>query len=321
MNIVVIGASAGGVEALSSLMSAMPGSLDAAILIVVHFPEHSKSVLPTILARKTSLRVSHAADGDPIEPSRVYVAPPGCHLIVTDGSVTLSEGPRENTNRPAIDPLFRSAARTYGRNVIGVLLSGLLDDGTVGMAAIRRHGGVTIAQDPDDALFGDMPRSAINNVGVDHVLPLSQIPAAIVSWSRRPDPPSPEPAPAIDPVEMNMEQLSELEHKNGKPSEYTCPECAGTLYEVTEDGMPHFRCRVGHAYSFETLESEQSLRVEAAMWCALRSMEENIGLKERLMNRARSSGLEAVAMSFEKQVKDQSQHAETLRSFIESGRS
>jgi two-component system chemotaxis response regulator CheB len=174
-DVIVIGASAGGVEALVTLAGSLPADLPAAIFLVLHIPAQSPSLLPDILNRAGPLRASHPADGEAIQYKHIYVAPPNQHLLVEEGIVRLIRGPKENRHRPAIDPLFRSAARTYGTRVVGVILTGSLDDGTVGLLAIKRRGGVVVVQDPHDALFSSMSLSAITHVEVDHVLPLSAI--------------------------------------------------------------------------------------------------------------------------------------------------
>ena len=177
--IIVIGASAGGVEAISQVVRELPADVPAAVCVVLHFPASGTSVLPSILARVGSLPAAHAVDGEPIQPGRIYVAPPDRHLIVRQERVELSIGPKENNHRPAVDVMFRTAARSHGPRVIGVVLSGTLDDGTVGLAAIRKQRGIAVVQDPEDALYPGMPRSALENVGGDHVLPVAGIGALL----------------------------------------------------------------------------------------------------------------------------------------------
>ena len=175
-DMITIGASAGGVEALTELVRGLPVDLPASVFVSLHVPPHGTSMLPQILSRRGPLPAHHARDGEPIEPGRIYVAPPDLHLLIHQGVVRLSRGPRENGFRPAIDPLFRTAARWHGPRVVGVILSGTLDDGTAGLLAIKERGGFAVVQDPDDALFPGMPRNAMDVVHVDHVLPASEHP-------------------------------------------------------------------------------------------------------------------------------------------------
>jgi two-component system, chemotaxis family, protein-glutamate methylesterase/glutaminase len=178
--IVVIGASAGGVEAVSTIVRELPVSLPAAVFVTLHFPATGTSFLPRILARMGRLPVMHPRDGERLERGHIYVAPPACHMMLRRGAIRVARGPRENGMRPAIDPLFRSAAAAYADRVVGVVLTGSLDDGTAGLLAIKRAGGIAIVQDPADALFASMPQSAIEHVSVDHVLPRSEIARAII---------------------------------------------------------------------------------------------------------------------------------------------
>lgn len=317
---IVVGASAGGVEALSRLVASLPADLGAAVFVVIHFPEGAPSVLPEILGRKGVLPALHAEDGMVVVPNRIYVAPPGRHMLLKRTTIRVIDGPKENNNRPSIDPLFRTAARSCGHSVAGILLSGMLDDGTMGMASVKRYGGITIAQHPADAAFGDMPRNAIVQVGVDHVLTLDEIGPLLVRLAQE----SPQGAsvPFVgekDPTEMNPQELAMLERRGG-PSVFTCPECHGTLFELEEDGLSHYRCRVGHAYSIETLASEQRTMLEAALWTALRSIEENNNLVERLIQRAEGQGFEVSAEHYRVRLRDGQERAKLLRYVLE-GRS
>lgn len=254
-DIVVIGASAGGVEAVASIVEALPRDLAAAVFVVVHFPPHTTSVLPRILTRRGGMTAMHPEDGTPIELGCVYVAPPDHHLLVENGHVRLVRGPRENGARPAVDPLFRSAARAYGSRVIGIVLTGNLDDGTAGLMSVASAGGLAIVQDPDDAMYAGMPTSALRHVQADHVVPLSDIPSLLV---RRVGEPVEQKGAGSVAREQNREVgISEMYRdalespRAGVPSGYACPECHGALWETDDGGLLRFRCRVGHAYSIE----------------------------------------------------------------------
>ena len=279
--IVVVGASAGGVEALADLAASLPDDLAAAVFVVLHLPATGTSALPEILRRHGPLPAAHVNDGEPIRPGRIYVAPPDHHVLVRTGHVHLSRGPRENGHRPAIDPLFRSAAREYATEVIGVVLSGALDDGTAGLLAIKSRGGVAVVQQPTDALYPGMPGNALEHVQVDHVVAaasigklLTRLVADLLDAPR-------EPAPTGMRVEVEMEGFApeafESNHP-GRPSGFSCPDCNGVLWQIKDGGPERYRCRVGHAWSPESLLSQQSEALEAALWVALRSLEERAAL-------------------------------------------
>lgn len=252
-DLIVIGASAGGVEALSNLVRELPAELPAAILIVIHIPVHGKSVMPTILNRAGALLAVHPQDGQPIQPGQIYVAPTNHHLLVKHNTIHLTLGPKENGHRPAIDPLFRTAARYYGPRAVGVILSGLLDDGTAGLLAIKKQGGVALVQDPEEAFYDSMPRSAIANVAVDHVLTLSGIAARLVQLAQEPVKPLPKPVPEFMEVEADMAELDidalQRPERPGQPSGFACPDCGGALWDLKDSQGLRFRCRTGHAYS------------------------------------------------------------------------
>ncbi|MDZ7963612.1 MAG: chemotaxis protein CheB [Nostoc sp. DedSLP03] len=291
-NIIVVGTSAGGVEALTYLVKHLPPDLNAAVIIVLHISSHSKSLLPQILSRAGKLPVFHAQDGEAIVPGGIYVALPDHHLLVEKGYLRLTRGAKENRCRPAIDPLFRSAARTYGQRVIAVLLTGLLDDGTAGLMAVKMRRGVAIVQNPDDALYPDMPRNAIENVkDIDHILPLSDIPStlvALVNTAMEIQPENPVPNEMefeSKIVQLDLEAIENESNRPGKPSTFGCPDCGGILWELEEGNLLRFRCRTGHAYSAETLLATQSDKLEDALWIALRALEEKASLSHRMASR------------------------------------
>jgi two-component system chemotaxis response regulator CheB len=317
-DIVVIGASAGGVESLRALVSGLPSDLPASIFVVLHVPDNGTSVLPLILSRHGPLQATHPNDGEEIKQGHIYVAPPDSHLLIKRGYIRLTRGPKENGHRPAVDPLFRSAARTYGRRVVGIVLSGTLDDGTGGLIAIKERGGVAIAQDPETALYTGMPLSAIENAKVDYILPVSDIARVLLELVNDP---VDEKGEEIVPEDMDMEaDIVELdpdslrdEKRPGVPSRFTCPECQGVLWEIDDDELLRFRCRVGHAYSSESLLAGQFDAVEAALWAALRALEENISLSNRIGKRMRSRGHMQSAERFERQACEAEKQADVLR--------
>jgi two-component system chemotaxis response regulator CheB len=298
IEVVMVGASAGGVDALKQFISTLPKDFRLPVLIVLHFPERARSMLPGILHRASGRECRHAYNGEMIEADVVYVAPPGLHMTVHEGMLRLTKGPKENGHRPAIDALFRSAAVCYGSKAAGVLLSGTLYDGTIGMAVLKRHHGWTLVQDPQEAAFSDMAQSAIDQGFVEEVAPISQL-VKIISEAAVANPASSIcEDDAKDPVEMTSDELHEMENGSAA-SVYTCPECHGTLFETKEAGVVHFRCRVGHAYSPEKLLDEQNVKLEAALWVALRALRENNDLLERLAKRARQSERSRSAEYFE----------------------
>ncbi|HEX2189237.1 MAG TPA: chemotaxis protein CheB [Longimicrobiaceae bacterium] len=324
-DIVVIGASAGGVEALSALFSLIPPDTPACFFVVLHVPDRGTSALPGILSRRSRFAVVHARDGDPVEPGRVYVAPPGSHLLVKRGRVRLVRGPRENGARPAVDPLFRTAAAAYGRRVVGVVLSGTLDDGTAGLQAVKRRGGTAVAQDPEEAMYGGMPRSAAENVAVDHVLPLAGIAALLerLAATEVQEEPGGGDVPQemqreIDSVEMDPREMSGNDHP-GTPSGYTCPECHGGLWELRDGELVRFRCRVGHAFSVETLLSEQSTAMEAALWTALMALEERASLSRGMAERMDRRGHPRLSERYRREAEETESRALVIRRVLLDG--
>jgi two-component system chemotaxis response regulator CheB len=317
--IVVVGASAGGVEALVDLTVSLPADLPAAVFVVLHLPATGTSALPEILRRQGPLPAAHVKDGEPIQPGRIYVAPPDHHVLLRTGHVHLSRGPRENGHRPAVDPLFRSAAREYATRVIGVVLSGALDDGTAGLLAIKSRGGIAVVQDPADALYPGMPGNALEQVQVDHVLAAASMGKLLTRLvADLPDAPR-EPAPAEMRVELEMEGSSleafESNHP-GRPSGFSCPDCNGVLWQIRDGGLERYRCRVGHAWSPESLLTQQSEALEAALWVALRSLEERAALARRLAEPARRRGYSITATRFEEQAAEAQQAARLVRDLL-----
>lgn len=328
-DIIVVGASAGGVELLCQLVRDLPQDIPAAIFIVLHVPAHGTSFLPSILNRSiekqhktaiTRLQAVHPQDGEVIERGKIYVAPSDRHLVIKDGAVYLAMGPKENSHRPAIDPLFRTAARAYGQRVVGVVLSGLLDDGTAGLAAIVQRGGIAIAQDPEEAMYSGMPRSAIENVDIDRVLPIAGIVSFLSELVYQPVSQSAASVPVqmqieTDIIEMDIAAI-ENGDRPGNPSGYACPECRGVLWEVREGKLIRFRCRTGHAFSINSLIAEQSDALEVALWSALRALEEKAALTQRMGEQAIARNQTLSAKRFREQAQESHQGAALIRELL-----
>jgi two-component system chemotaxis response regulator CheB len=321
-DIITIGASAGGVEALVALIRGMPSDLPAAVFVVLHIPADVPSYLPTILDRAGPLPAGSALDGQAIAPGRIYVAPPGRHLILERGTMRLIWGATENRHRPAVDPLMRSAAIAYGPRVIGVILSGGDGDGTAGLRAIKRRGGFAVVQDPDGALFPGMPQSAISYVDVDHRLPVAEIGPLLAQLAR---------APAEDetaypvPEELILEQQQMTEapgttnlSRYGMPSSFTCPECSGPLWELRDGELIRYRCRVGHAFIASDMIDARSQQLEQTLWSTLNQLEESVLLSSKLASDAHARGYSRAAASFQEKADRARHRSELIRQALES---
>jgi len=276
--VVVVGASAGGIDALRVLTADLPIDFTAPIVIVLHMSPESPGIRHDIRNRSGPLHASPARNGERLQPGRIYVSPPDVHLLIEPGELRVTRGPKENRFRPAIDPLFRTAAQVYGPAAIGVILTGSLDDGTAGLWAIKKMGGTTVVQDPRDALYPDMPANAAQHIDVDHCVPLAGIAPLLVRLTAAPvddhavDLPEHTQveikiAREEDPLEAGLREVTE-------PSSISCPECHGVLMQLKEEGRIRFRCHTGHAYSSESLVAEVTEGIEEALWIAMRSLQE-----------------------------------------------
>ena len=321
-DIIVVGASAGGVEVLSRLVADLPGDLPAAVFIVLHISPHSGTALPRILDRRTKLVVGHPFNGEPIAPGRVYVAVPDHHLIVGPGVVRVANGPKENGHRPAVDTLFRTAAASYGRRVVGVVLSGTRDDGTAGLRVIRARGGVGVVQHPAEALFPGMPLSAVAGDHPDWVVPVGEI-APLLSELAHKELPDEGEGMVSDELDAELQWAhpdlawpTPAEPPLGSPSGFTCPECHGGLWEIDDAGLPRYRCRVGHGFSADSLVSTQRDDVEAALWTAYRTLEERAALFRRLAARATGRNAAITAGHFKADAAEVTRQAEVLRALL-----
>lgn len=325
---VVIGASAGGVEALRTLLRALPADLPARVLVVLHVPDTGGNALASVLARSSTLKVRTAANQDRLEPGVALVAQPGHHLVVVDDTVMLTRGPRENGHRPAIDVLFRSSAQALGPRTIGVVLSGALDDGSAGLRAIRSRGGIGVVQDPADAQHAGMPTNAIRAASPEHVVPVEAMAALLTSLVgvEVPDATAADGEPALARLMATEVAMAEMApesfadpHRPGESSGLSCPDCHGTLFSLSDDDLVRFRCRVGHAWSVESLMAEHRLEVEGALWMAFRALEERAALCADMSDRARSHGSPLSAKRFAEQSTDARQAADVLRSLVADG--
>jgi two-component system chemotaxis response regulator CheB len=318
--VVVVGASAGGVEALRDFVAALPGDLDACVLMVLHVPPTGASALPVILNRVGQVPARHASEGDPLVPGQILIAPPNHHLIVADGVVTLSRGPQENGHRPAIDVLFRSAARACGNQVIGVVLSGSLDDGAAGMVAITERGGIGLAQDYSEALYDAMPRAAALAANLDHIMTAKEIAGSLPELIGQLPGHAERAASTLMQVETSMADMDAAtmhEHERpGEPSGFACPDCHGVLFRIQEGGLERYRCRVGHAWSPQSLIARQTVSLESALWMALRSLEEKAALSHDLGDRAAEQGHDLSALRFREGEQEALSAAELVRELV-----
>jgi two-component system chemotaxis response regulator CheB len=315
-HLIVVGASAGGMPALCRFVEQLPTPLPAAVLIVQHFsPDSWGWHLVERLSRHTSLPCRLPEHGDKIEPGTIYLAHPDCHLMVKDGHMLVTKGPHENHYRPAADSLFRSAAAYYGTAVIGVVLTGMLHDGTAGLELIKRAGGIAIVQDPNEAEFSSMPESALSNVAIDYVLPISQmgdllnrlVQIPITGNGKVPEDIKLEAAIA-ERVVGTIDQVLHL----GKPSSMTCPDCGGALFELKHGKLLRFRCHTGHAFTADALLKSTQHSLEETLWVALRMMEE----RKNLLTSMAIRGAGAYTVQHEERIEEIKGHINRLREFL-----
>src|SRR5215217_8275426 len=318
-DIIVIGASLGGIEALRAIAGGLPKDFPASVFVVLHISPDSPGVLADIVDRAGELPAANAVDGEQIQPGRIYVAPPDRHLIIEPNRVRLTRGPKENRFRPAVDTLFRSAAQVYGPRVVGVVLTGNLDDGTAGLWAVKRLGGMAIVQDPREALAPSMPQSAIQHVRVDHVVPLAAMAPLLTRVVTTPVYEGGVVVPdridievkiakAEDPMTAGIDQL-------GEASTFACPDCHGVLLRLDEEGHVRFRCHTGHAYSAESLLAAINERVEDALWNAVRAIDEGARYAGHLAEHVKPVD-RARADRFQAEAREARQQSEAVRKVV-----
>ena len=310
-DIVVIGGSAGGVEALRRVCEGLPSNFPAAVFAVIHISPTSRSVMPELLSRAGSLPARHPHDEEQFHRGTIYVAPPDMHMLVRPGHVVLRRGPHENRTRPAIDPLFRSAAVAYRSRVIGVVLSGLLDDGCAGLIAIKACGGICVVQQPKDAMWPEMPRNALAHDNDDHCVTVAELPGLLSRLVREP-PGSMPPIPRTLILEASIAaQESPMVPEPvqlGRPSRLSCPQCGGVLNEVNEEGSTRFRCQIGHAFTAESLVAAQDDELERALESAVRMHRERVVLFRRMQEKSEAQAMPHAAARWRAGA-DESEHA------------
>jgi len=311
-DIIVIGGSAGALDPLRQIARSLPADLPAAVFVVLHLAATQKSTLASILNREAGLPTVIPREGDPVRPGYLYVPTPDHHLEISDGHVRVGRGPRINGSRPAVDVLFRSAA-AFGGRVIGVVLSGALDDGSAGLAAIRAAGGVGIVQSPDDAVLESMPSNAIMVAEPEHVLPAAEIGSTIVRLIGDAVERS---GAASKPGGLEMERIG-LRDAPGEVTGVTCPDCHGSIWlQRGRGGEVSFACRIGHSYSPESFFEIQRENVENALWAGVRSLEEQASFAEAMAARAAKKEDESSRLRYAKRVEAASENAEILRKLI-----
>lgn len=315
-DIVVVAASAGGLMPLRKLLAGLPEDLPASVLTVLHIPATGGQALPRILDRSGPLPAAAATDGEKLTPGRVYVPPPDRHMLIVNGAIRLSRGPRQNGVRPAADPLFRSAALYGGPRTVAVVLSGTLDDAALGCATVERHGGVVAVQDPAEAAYPGMPASTLAATHHALVVPIAELPALItrlateeVSLPAGDDPP--------EGLEKEISRLldGDLEHDvlDRPYTGFTCPDCGGPLYLVNEGNASTYDCVVGHTWSPQSLLEQQSVAVERAVWLAIRTLDERARLTGRLAGQAAQRGRNVSAGRFREAAQEAHEAADQMR--------
>jgi len=321
-DIIVLGASVGGVEALSNLVAQFPEDLPAAVFVVQHITPTAPGQLAQVLDRAGLLPATMAHDCESFELGHIYVAPPDHHLLVKQGCLRVTRGLRENRVRPAIDPLFRSAAVVYGARVVGVVLTGLQNDGTSGLLAIKRCGGIAIVQDPTDALYPDMPLSALEHVEVDYCVPALKMGALLYRLSQEPaaeTPPIPEDLRIEVNIAENPTDNSDCAEKLGESVSVMCPECGGPLWELSDEKLRRYRCRIGHAFTAESLLAGQSEELEYALWAAVRTMEDRVRILTTLAHGREEHGQNKLAAMYEARAKELKTQAQQIRQMLLEG--
>lgn len=321
-NIIVIGASAGGFEALKKLVKKLPPDLDAAFFIVWHMSPDVRGILPDVFNRLETIHAANAYDKEPVKMNRIYVAPPDHHLIIEDGLVRVTKGPKENRFRPAVDPLFRSAAYEYGSRVIGVVLSGALDDGTAGLWRIKANGGITVVQDPADAEVPSMPENALREVEVDHCVRIDELADLLVRLSseeviEKEKIMKDEKTKTEISIAVDEHALTKSIMDLGVLSPFACPECHGVLTKIKDGSLTRFRCHTGHAYSADALMVSLTEGIEDGLYNAIRGMDESILLLNHIGDHYAEINQPKVAAAYFKKAKETQERSNLVRQAVQ----
>lgn len=323
-NLIIIGASAGGIRAVSTVVAGFPNNIDAAVLIVLHVSKNSNAHnIAEILQRNTPLKCRVAVHGLTIEKSNIYIAPPDYHLMIDGPVMHLNQGPYENRYRPSIDVLFRSAAVHYANKVIGIIMTGMLDDGTSGMYAVKTCGGRCIIQNPLEAEFPDMPQSVLNKVQVDYIADLADIPVIVEDLIKKPLPLKVEiPQELKLEAEITQRLMSNIDDlkKIADRSDFVCPDCGGGLWEIKNDPLHRYRCHTGHVYSEKILQELQDHRIEESIWVSIRMLEEKQNMLRLALGRntLKSNNDNAASTSFNRRIEDTGEHIRRLKTLLKT---
>lgn len=319
--IIVIGASAGGFEAMKTIVKNLPADFQTPVFIVWHMSPDIRGILPQVLNKENKIHAAHAYNNERIKPNRIYIAPPDHHLLVEKDKVLVTHGPKENRFRPAVDPLFRSAAYAYGNGVIGVILSGALDDGTAGLWAIKHYGGTAIVQDPLDAEVSSMPENAMRQVHVDYCVGASEIANLLVRLSRE----EVNKNTTVMKDEQTKKEIAIAIGENalkegvlgfGELSPLTCPECQGVLVRLQNDQIIRYRCHTGHAYSADTLLEAITERIESSLYSAIRGMDESSLLLNHLGDHLAETNQPKLAAVYFKKAREAQEKSTLVRTAV-----
>jgi two-component system chemotaxis response regulator CheB len=306
--VVAVAASAGGIEALSGFVGTLPKDFPAAVLVVLHIPPSGTSVLPRILSRAGKLPACHPGDGERLANGVVFVAPPDRHLVLDDGRVRLSAGPKESGHRPSADVLLRSVAQSFRERAAGVVLSGTMDDGAAGLRAIRAVGGLALVQDPDEAAFPGMPAAAVEEADPQIVAPVAELADHLCGWLDQ--------LPKLS-LEAVVSDADPQPAGGDEITPQTCPECGGTLWLHDDYGARRFRCRVGHTFSIDGMLAGKQTVIERALWAAVVALEERADLTRRVIKRLREAGASPAYLArLEEDIDSSHERADDLRDLI-----